>query len=329
MGVLSGLIDAGGEHRSALADVEQELFVSIGSRSTKMTRFWVLLVLSSIIAAGGVVANSTPAVIGAMVMTPLATPLYGVALSAVTGSRRNLRDALLLLAVGVLVSVLIGVLMALLTFDRIPLDANTQIVGRTSPAVLDLVIAIAAGLAGAYALVRRDVANILAGVAIAITLVPVLEVAGIALGSGRLDLALGAFLLFLTNAAAIMLGGMVVFTAAGYERAASRAPAKVHYARFIVAALIVVVVVPLTISSVRSYRYLRWADATEAATRSWVEGTGWHVASVDRVGDEIVATVIGQGSPPAIPDFRKLVRRSVPRDVTVRLIESNGTNVTI
>ena len=96
--------------------------------------------------------------------------------------------------------------MALLTFDRMPLDANTQIVGRTAPAVLDLVIAIAAGLAGAYALVRRDVANILAGVAIAITLVPVLEVAGISLGSGRLDLALGAFLLFLTNAAAIIAG---------------------------------------------------------------------------------------------------------------------------
>ena len=207
MGVLSGLIDAGGEHRSTLADVEQELFVSVGSRSAKITRFWVLLVLASVIAAGGVVGNSTPAVIGAMIMTPLATPLYGVALSAVLGSRRHLRDALLLLAAGVVVSVLIGVLMALLTFDRMPLDANTQIVGRTAPAVLDLVIAIAAGLAGAYALVRRDVANILAGVAIAITLVPVLEVAGISLGSGRLDLALGALLLFLTNAAAIMLGG--------------------------------------------------------------------------------------------------------------------------
>jgi uncharacterized hydrophobic protein (TIGR00271 family) len=186
MGVLSGLIDAGGEHRSTLADVEQELFVSLGSRSAKITRFWVLLVLASVIAAGGVVGNSTPAVIGAMIMTPLATPLYGVALSAVLGERRHLRDAILLLAAGVVVSVLIGVLMALLTFDRMPLDANTQIVGRTAPAVLDLVIAIAAGLAGAYALVRRDVANILAGVAIAITLVPVLEVAGISLGSGRL-----------------------------------------------------------------------------------------------------------------------------------------------
>jgi uncharacterized hydrophobic protein (TIGR00271 family) len=329
MGMLSRLIDAGGEHRSALADVEQELFVSVGSRSAKISQFWVLLVLASVIAAGGVVGNSTPAVIGAMIMTPLATPLYGVALSAVTGSRRHLRDALLLLAAGVAVSVLLGVLMALLTFDRMPLDANPQIVGRTAPAVLDLVIAIAAGLAGAYALVRRDVANILAGVAIAITLVPVLEVAGISLGSGRLDLAVGAFLLFLTNAAAIMLGGMLVFTAAGYERGASRAPGRRNHARLVVAALIIVVVVPLTISSVRSYRYLRWTNATEAATQRWVEGTGWHVTSVHRTGDEIVATVIGQGSPPAIPAFRTLVRRTVPGDVTVRLIESNGTNVII
>ena len=329
MGVLSRLIDAGGEHRNTLADVERGLFVGVGSRSSKITQYWVLLVLASVIAAGGVVGNSTPAVIGAMVMTPLATPLYGVALSAVLGARRHLRDALLLLAAGAAVSVLIGVLMALLTFDRMPVDANAQIVGRTAPAILDLVIAIAAGLAGAYALVRRDVANILAGVAIAITLVPVLEVAGIALGSGRLDLAVGAFLLFLTNAAAIMLGGMVVFTAAGYERAASCPPSRRHYARLVVAALIVVVVVPLTISSVRSYRYVRWADATETATQRWVEGTGWHVTGVHRVGDEIVATVIGQGSPPAIPAFRTLVRRNVPGDVTVRLIESNGTNVTI
>ena len=329
MGLLSQLIDAGDEHRNALADVEQGLFVGVGSRSSKVTRFWVLLVLASVIAAGGVVGHSTPAVIGAMIMTPLATPLYGVALSAVTKSRRHLRDALLLLAAGIVVSVLIGVLAALLTFDRAPLDANPQIVGRAAPAVLDLVIAIAAGLAGAYALVRRDVANILAGVAIAITLVPVLEVAGISLGSGRLDLAVGAFLLFLTNAAAIMLGGMVVFTAAGYERAASCPPARHHYARFVVAALIVAVVVPLTISSVRSYRYLRWTNATDAATRRWVEGTGWHVAGVHRAGDEIVATVIGQGAPPAIPAFRALVRRTVPGDVTVRLIESNGTNVTI
>ena len=329
MGVLSGLIDAGGKNRSTLADVEEGLFVSIGSRSSKITRFWVLLVLASIIAAGGVVGNSTPAVIGAMIMTPLATPLYGVALSAVLGSRRHLRDALVLLAAGIAVSVLIGVLMALLTFDRMPLDANTQIVGRTTPAILDLVIAIAAGLAGAYALVRRDVANILAGVAIAITLVPVLEVAGISLGSGRLDLAVGAFLLFLTNAAAIMLGGMIVFTAAGYERAASRGPSRRHYARFVVAALIIAVVVPLTVSSVRSYHYLRWVDATAAASRTWVEGTGWHVTDVQRVGDEIVATVIGQGSPPATPDFRELVRRAVPEGVMVRLIENNGTNVII
>ena len=207
MGVLSGLIDAGGKNRSTLADVEEDLFVSIGSRSARIypllgtararerhrggRRRWELHARRHRRDVHDAFGHA------ALRRCAVSRPR----------SRRHLRDALLLLAAGVVVSVLIGVLMALLTFDRMPLDANTQIVGRTSPAVLDLVIAIAAGLAGAYALVRRDVANILAGVAIAITLVPVLEVAGISLGSGRFDLALGAFLLFLTNAAAIMLGG--------------------------------------------------------------------------------------------------------------------------
>ena len=156
----------------------------------------MLLVLASLAAAGGVVDDSTPVVIGAMIVSPLATPIYGVALSTVVGSRRDLRDALLLLAAGIAVSILIGMLIGQLTFERLPLDANPQIMGRTAPKVLDLVIAVAMGVAGAFALVRRDVANIVAGVAIAISVVPMLEVAGITLGDGRPDLAWGAFLLF-------------------------------------------------------------------------------------------------------------------------------------
>ena len=327
MSVLSRVIDAGGERRNSLADVEKGLFVAVGSRSAKVTQFWVLLVLASVVAAGGVVGDSTPAVIGAMIMTPLATPLYGVALAGVIGSRRHLRNALLLLAAGVAVSVLVGVLMALLTFERMPLDANPQIIGRTAPTVLDLVVAIAAGLAGAFALVRRDVANILAGVAIAITLVPVLEVAGIALGSGRLDLAWGAFLLFLTNAAAIMLGGVVVFTAAGYEREALRPAASHRPARLVAAALIIALLIPLALTSVRSYRYLRWTNATENAARQWLSDTGWRVTDVRQSGDEIVATVIGPGDTPSLPRIKALVRRSVPADIPVRIIVSNGASV--
>ena len=86
MGVLSRVIDAGQEYRNPLEEVEDGLFTGIGSRNAKLTQFWVLLVLASIIAAGGVMGDSTPAVIGAMIVAPLATPIYGVALATVIGS---------------------------------------------------------------------------------------------------------------------------------------------------------------------------------------------------------------------------------------------------
>ncbi len=162
------------------------------------------LVLASVIAAGGVIGDSTPAVIGAMIIAPLGTPIYGLALGAVIGQRREIRRSLLLLVGGIAVNILIGVLIGLVTFNRMPLDVNPQVVGRTAPTLLDLGVAVATGLAGSFALSRKDVSDILAGVAIAISLVPVLAVVGITLGGGRADLALGAFTLFLANAAAIL-----------------------------------------------------------------------------------------------------------------------------
>jgi uncharacterized hydrophobic protein (TIGR00271 family) len=328
MSVLSRVIDAGGEHRRTLAEVEDGLFVGRGSRGAKLTQFWVLMVLASIIGAGGVVSNSTPAVIGAMIVAPLATPIYGAALATVIGSRRDLRTALLLLAAGVVVNILIGMVISQITFNRMPLDANPQIIERTAPKILDLIIAISVGVAGAFALVRRDVVNILAGVAIAISLVPVVEVVGITLGSGRLDLAWGAFLTFLTNAAAIIVAGVVVFTAAGYRSvAAERVPRDGRRAKVLITALVIALIIPLTVSSVRTYRYQSWMSATEDAARRWVANTGWRVVDVRQAGDEITVTVIGPGDPPAHETLQAEVRRLVPATVTVRLIEDSGANV--
>jgi Domain of unknown function (DUF389) len=156
MGWPAKVIDAGREYRDPLAEVEDGLLLDIGSRRAKSTRFWVQLVLASIIAAGGVIGDCT----------------------------------------------------------------------RTAPMILALPVAVVVGVAGSFALSPRDVADILAGVAIAISLVPVLAVVGITLGEGRLDLALGAFVLFLTNAAAILVAGALVFTAVGYKREAAHRDAR-------------------------------------------------------------------------------------------------------
>ena len=326
MGVLSRVIDAGQEYRNPLEEVEDGLFTGIGSRSAKLTQFWVLLVLASIIAAGGVVGDSTPAVIGAMIVAPLATPIYGVALATVTGSRKDLRDALLLLVAGIVVNILLGMLIGLITFDRQPLDANPQITGRTAPTMLDLIVAVTVGVAGSFALVRRDVVNILAGVAIAISLVPVLAVVGITLGSGRLDLAWGALILFLTNAAAIIVAGVVVFTAAGYQRDAAARGARIgRRAVVFITVFVIALVIPLGFSSLRTYRHEKWVNATRTAAEHWVAGTGWRVAGVQEVSGDIVASVIGSGSKPPLARLRAEVRSTVPRDVTVEVVEENGT----
>ncbi len=330
MGWLTRAIDAGGEYRNPLEQIEDGLFLTSGERRAKTSQFWVLLVLASVIAAGGVVSDSTPAVIGAMIIAPLATPIYGVALATVVGSRRDLAASLLLLVAGIAVNILIGFLVGLGTVARVPVVANPQIVGRTAPTLLDLGVAVAVGVAGSFALVRRDVSNILAGVAIAISLVPVLAVVGITLGSRHLDLAWGAFVLFLTNAAAIIVAGVVVFTAAGYGRVARQQGLHPRRrAKLLIVAFVIVLLVPLSLASLRTLRYERWVGASETAATQWVRGTGWQVESVEQTGGDIVITALGPGEGPPIDALRTAVRATVPRRIDVRVVEDSGKTVSL
>ena len=325
MGWLARAIDAGQEYRKPLADIEDDVFLDIGATRAKSTKFWVQLALASVIAAGGVISNSTPAVIGALIIAPLGTPIYGLALAAVAGQRRALRSSLALLVSGIVVNILIGVLIGLVTVNRMPLDLNPQIIGRTAPTVLDLVVAVAVGVAGSFALARRDVADILAGVAIAISLVPVLAVVGITLGSWRLDLALGAFILFLTNAAAILIAGAIVFSAAGYRREAEDRDEKAgHRARIAIVVLLIVLVVPLGASSAQILLYERWTGDTETAAQQWITGTDWKLETVTQSSNEIVIDVIGPGTPPPLAQLKAAVRKSVPESVPVKVIEDSG-----
>ncbi|HET6474696.1 MAG TPA: TIGR00341 family protein [Thermoleophilia bacterium] len=325
MSWLGWVINVGPKYHKSLVDMEDGLYLDLGGRRAKLTKFWVQMALASVIAAGGVIGNSTPAVIGAMIIAPLGTPIYGLALGAVIGERHEIRRSLLLLVGGIAANILIGVLIGLVSANRMPIDVNPQIVGRTAPTMLDLAVAVATGLAGSFALSRKDVSDILAGVAIAISLVPVLAVVGITLGSGRTDLALGAFILFLTNAAAILVAGAIVFTAAGYKREAHHRDARSgRHATIAIAILVVVLVIPLGAASVRTLLYERWSNATQVAAEDWVAGTEWHVDTVTLAGDKIVITVIGPGAAPGIQKLKDAIRRKVPDSVPVKVIEETG-----
>jgi uncharacterized membrane protein len=94
-------------------------------------------------------------------------------------------------------------------------DLTGEIIARTQPTLLDLAVALTSGMAGAYALARKDVSAALPGVAIAAALMPPLGVVGLGLSLGNAQVAGGAFLLFITNLASISLAGVLVFMLLG------------------------------------------------------------------------------------------------------------------
>jgi uncharacterized hydrophobic protein (TIGR00271 family) len=325
MSWLGWVVNVGPDYHKPLVDMEDELYLDKGGRRAKLTKFWVQLALASVIAAGGVIGDSTPAVIGAMIIAPLGTPIYGLALAAVIGDRRALRRSLALLVGGIAVNILIGMLIGLVTVNRMPIAVNPQILGRTAPTLLDLTVAVAVGIAGSFALSRRDVADILAGVAIAISLVPVLAVVGITLGAGEFSLALGAFLLFLTNAAAILIAGAIVFKAAGYAREAEDRDERAgRRARIAIIVLVVVLLVPLLASSGQILLYELYSRHAETVTTQWLSGTDWKLETVDQSSNAIVITVIGPGEAPPIAELKTALREKIPSYIPVSIIEDSG-----
>ncbi len=168
--------------------------------------FAVLTLGSTIIATLGLLANSASVVIGAMVVAPWIMPLQAMAFQVLRGQFPDFLRALRTLAVGVLLGLFVSVGVGLL----VPLPSHgSEVMGRTVPNLLDLGIALAAGVVAMYAKLRKEAINAVAGLAIAVALVPPVCVTGLLLAAGRWQDAYGAALLFLTNLLGILTGAMV------------------------------------------------------------------------------------------------------------------------
>ena len=197
-------------------EVAATLYFEQPERTAKQVAWWVMLVLSVAIATFAVLQDSTAVVIGAMLVAPLMTPILGLSAALVNGWRRRSGRSLLQVTLGVTASVVIAFALSSWLPVVGSFTTNSQITSRVSPTFLDMLIAVAAGAAGAFATIDRRVSQSIAGVAIAVALVPPLSVVGISLGAGRFADAAGAGLLFATNFVAIVLSSAVVFLLGGF-----------------------------------------------------------------------------------------------------------------
>ena len=183
--------------------------------SEPQSSFYALLIASSLIASFGLIANSTAVVIGAMLVSPLMTPILGISLALVRGDARLLRRALLAETVGVFLTVAMATFFGLLPVN---IEATPEMLARTQPNLLDLLVAVIAGFAGAYAMVDERISPALPGVAIATAIVPPLSNTGLCLALGAYEGASGSFLLFLANFLSILLVASIIFFFAGLGR---------------------------------------------------------------------------------------------------------------
>ncbi|KQR08588.1 TIGR00341 family protein [Cellulomonas sp. Leaf334] len=257
--------------RRSVQDLTADLDLSAGDVSAKRSAFWIMLALSAVIATAGVLSDSTATVIGAMIIAPLATPIMGLALGLAKGRPRAALQSVWFVVRGVVLVVAVGALFSLLVPTTFDLLANSQIASRTSPGLLDLVAAVATGFAGAIALARRDVAAVLPGVAIAISLVPPLAVAGVCLGDGAPSLAGGAMLLFVSNVVALVLAGTLVYATTGYGVASAAPDGRSRRRTYVtITVVLAIIAIPLAGNTAFTYAVARRAERVEQATDAWL-----------------------------------------------------------
>ena len=302
---------------------ERKLFFEGDKAQRYLVRFSVLLFLSTVIATQGVIADSTATVIGAMIIAPLMTPIVAATAAMMMSSPQRALNSLLLVAAGTLGVIVVSAGFGAIAVLIVDLEGNSQITARVAPRLLDLIIALAAGAAAAFAISREDVADSLPGVAISIALVPPLCVVGVTLSAAQWSDAWGAFLLFLTNFLSILLAGGVMFAMFGLGAAASEL--KGHLGRRsmygIITLGVVLVAIPLAITTTRVARDTIAQIKITNIVNQWAKQypTDIVLKSVLVSGDKAKIIISGQEKPNTIEDLGAEIQSEAGQIVTLDL----------
>jgi uncharacterized hydrophobic protein (TIGR00271 family) len=238
------------------AQEKKEIVNEITESASPGFDFFLLVVLSCSIATMGLVTDSPAVIIGAMLVAPLMSPIIGLGMGSIMGNAKLVESALSALLRGAALAVLLSALMTIIN-KNLPFvvlqELPEEVLSRTHPSPIDLVIALAGGLAASYAMTRPKISAALPGVAIATALMPPLCTVGVGIALGRLDVAGGATLLFITNAITIAFAAALVFFLQGF------APQRQVYDRIITrtlvssASLTLILLFPLSFYSIKFF----------------------------------------------------------------------------
>jgi uncharacterized hydrophobic protein (TIGR00271 family) len=194
-------------HEAVIKDIALETDISVG--------YFLILSTANLIALSGLITNSAPVIIGAMLISPLMGPILSFGFAFISGSRTIWKRSIKKIVISVAVTLFVAAVAAFFS----PLkEVTSEILTRTRPNLYDLIVAFLAGSAGAVALcTKKNYLTIVPGVAIATAVIPPLSVAGFGIGTQNYSLFLGGFFLFFTNFVAITIATSVIFYIYGFR----------------------------------------------------------------------------------------------------------------
>ncbi|MEW6528968.1 MAG: TIGR00341 family protein [Candidatus Micrarchaeota archaeon] len=190
-----------------------EVYNEIKDGSKPSRDFFIMLSIATVIATLGLLTNSVAVIIGAMLVSPLLMAVLAISLGAMKGDILLFWDGMQGMAKGAGLSLLIAIIITLLVPNQ---NITAEILARIRPTPLDLLVALASGLAGAYAICRKNISAVLPGIAIAVAVLPPLSVVGIGVATRRLDVAVGGGLMFAANVIAIDFAASFIFWLMGF-----------------------------------------------------------------------------------------------------------------
>jgi uncharacterized hydrophobic protein (TIGR00271 family) len=280
-------------------DVLENLFV-FGKENQRpfLNRMAVLLFLSTVIASCGLLSNSAAVVIGAMLIAPMMRPVMSSAGAIVMGWPASLTASLLLIMAMTIAAIAISASIGFLAPDMV--EIPDQVMYRTQPTYFDLIIALAAGAGGAYTTTRKE-SSAIPGVAMAVSLLPPLASCGILLVFRENELALRAFILFVTNFFAMTLASTIVFLITGVSPSHKRRQSAVFISTvtFVLLLLVTGISIPLYY-----YSNTTWFDDRYEAVRSdilqtWLQENNQRLLDIkiDYKNNTIFLTLAGPKPP--------------------------------
>ena len=193
----------------------QKVRLNIQADALPSKTFFIMNALAAVIAGYGLLSNSAAVVIGAMLVAMMLGPISGIALALIDNRWLLFKTALSTLLLGIAMIYSIGIILGLVNYD---LPMTNEILSRTQPTILDLMIALAGGAAGAFASVSPRLSVAVVGVAVATALVPPLVASGILFAHMEWKNSANAFLLAVTNIFAIQISSSLVLWIAGFRR---------------------------------------------------------------------------------------------------------------